>query len=110
LQSLLTNYFYPQQKLVFKVRDGAKIIKKNDPAATPPRRAQQHPNLPPPAKANLTRTYLDINPAALQRQIHALMNELLTLAITKAGPKRKALPTQTPANEATNQLARASGT
>ena len=110
LQSLLTNYFYPQQKLVFKVRDGAKITKKHDTAATPHRRAQAHPNLPTTAKANLTRTYLDINPAALQRQIQTLMTELLTLAITKAAPKRKALPTQAPANEATNQLPRASGT
>ena len=61
------------------------------------------------AKADLTRTYLDINPAALQRQIQALMNELLTLAITKAGPPRKAPPTRAPANPTTNQLSRASG-
>src|SRR5208283_4673666 len=46
LQSLLTNYFYPQQKLVLKVRDGAKITKKHDTATTPHRRAQAHPNLP----------------------------------------------------------------
>ena len=110
LQSLLTNYFYPQQKLIFKVRDGAKITKKHDTAATPHRRAQAHPNLPTTAKATLTATYLDINPAALQRQIQALMNELLTLAITKAGPQRKAPPTRAPANQATNQLSRASGT
>ena len=110
VQSLLTNYFYPQQKLVYKVRDGAKITKKHDTATTPHRRAQAHPNLPTTAKANLTRTYLDSNPAALQRQIQALMNELLTLAITKAGPQRKAPPTQAPANQATNQLSRASGT
>jgi transposase InsO family protein len=110
LQSLLTNYFYPQQKLVSKVRDGAKITKKHDTATTPHRRAQAHPNLPTTAKANLTRTYLDSNPAALQRQIQALMNELLTLAITKAGPQRKAPPTRAPANQATNQLSRASGT
>jgi Integrase core domain len=110
LQSLLTNYFYPQQKLVFKVRDGAKITKKHDTAATPHRRAQAHPNLPTTAKATLTATYLDINPAALQRQIQALMTELLTLAITKAGPTRKAPPMRAPASEATNQLSRASGT
>ncbi|MDT7719527.1 MAG: hypothetical protein QOE94_538 [Mycobacterium sp.] len=110
LQSLLTNYFYPQQKLVYKVRDGAKITKKHDTATTPHRRAQARPNLPTTAKANLTRTYLDSNPAALQRQIQALMNELLTLAITKAGPQRKAPPTRAPANQATNQLSRASGT
>jgi hypothetical protein len=39
-----------------------------------------------------------------------LMNELLTLAITKVGPQRKAPPTRAPANQATNQLSRASGT
>jgi hypothetical protein len=109
-QSLLSNYFYPQQKLVYKVRDGAKITKKHDTAATPHRRAQAHQNLPTTAKADLTRTYLDINPAALQRQIQALMTELLTLAITKAGPTRKASPMRAPASEATNHLSRASGT
>ena len=109
LQALLSNFFYPQQKLVFKARDGAKIVKKHDTAATPQQRAQAHPNLPTTAKADLTRAYLDINPAALQRHIQALVNELLTLAITKAGPKRKAPPKKAPANEATNQLIRASG-
>ncbi|MDT5318836.1 MAG: hypothetical protein QOD88_1358 [Mycobacterium sp.] len=110
LQSLLTNYFYPQQKLVYKVRDGAKITKKHDTAATPHRRAQAHPNLPTTAKATLTATYLDINPAALQRQIQTLITELVTVAITKAGPTRKAPPMRASANQATNQLSRASGT
>ena len=109
LQSLVSNYFYPQQKLVYKARDGAKVIKKYDTAATPQQRAQAHPNLPTTAKADLTRTYLDINPAALQRHIQALINELVTLTVTKAGPKRKAPPKQASANNATNQLTRASG-
>ena len=108
-QSLLSNYFYPQQKLVYKARDGAKVIKKYDTAATPQQRAQAHPNLPTTAKADLTRTYLDINPAALQRHIQALINELVTLTVTKAGPKPKAPPKQASANDATNQLTRASG-
>ena len=109
LQSSLSNYFYPQQKLVYKARDGAKIIKKHDTAATPRQRAQAHPNLPTTAKADLTRTYLDINPAALQRHIQTLVNDLLTLSITKAGPNRKAPPKQASANNTTNQLTRASG-
>ena len=109
LQSLLSNYFYPQQKLVYKARNGAKVIKKYDTAATPQQRAQAHPNLPTTAKTDLTRTYLDINPAALQRHIQALINELVTLTVTKAGPKRKAPPNQASANDATNQLTRASG-
>jgi transposase InsO family protein len=109
LQSQLGNYFFPQQKLVSKVRDGARITKKHDTAASPHSRAQAHPNLPTTAKADLTRTYLGINPAALQRQIQALMSELLTLAITKAGPQPKAAPTPAPANPATNPFSRASG-
>ena len=43
LQSKLTNYFYPQQKLISKVRDGAKVSKKYDKAATPFHRAIDHP-------------------------------------------------------------------
>ena len=109
LQALLSNFFYPQQKLVYKAREGAKIVNKHDTAATPHQRAQLHPNLPTTAKADLTRAYLDINPAALQRHIQALVNELLTLTVTKAGPKRKASPKKAPANDATNQLTRASG-
>src|SRR5208337_845025 len=35
LQSKLTNYFYPQQKLVSKTRVGAKVTKKYDTATTP---------------------------------------------------------------------------
>jgi hypothetical protein len=30
LQSMMTNYFLPQQKLISKVRDGAKVTKKYD--------------------------------------------------------------------------------
>jgi hypothetical protein len=35
LQSQIGNHFYPQQKLISKVRDGAKISKKYNTAATP---------------------------------------------------------------------------
>ena len=98
LQSLLSNYFYPQQKLVFKARDGAKVIKKHDTAATPHRRAQAHPNLPTTAKADLTRTYLDINPAALQRHIQALLNELAHL-----DHHQSRTPTQSPTHADTSK-------
>jgi hypothetical protein len=40
LQSQLTNYFLPQQKLVSKIRDGAKVTKTYD-RPTPQRRAEQ---------------------------------------------------------------------
>jgi hypothetical protein len=42
LQSQLTNYFLPQQKLLAKVRDGAKVTKTYNQPTTPQRRAEQH--------------------------------------------------------------------
>ena len=42
LQSLIGNHFYPQQKLVSKVRDGAKIAKKYDTVQTPHARVIAH--------------------------------------------------------------------
>jgi alkanesulfonate monooxygenase SsuD/methylene tetrahydromethanopterin reductase-like flavin-dependent oxidoreductase (luciferase family) len=70
----------PNRNSSLKSATGENYPKKHDNAATPHRRAQAHPNLPTTAKATLTATYFDINPAALQRHIQALMNELLTLA------------------------------
>ena len=45
LHSKLTNYFYPQQKLISKIRDGAKVSKKYDTATTPFRRAIGHQSI-----------------------------------------------------------------
>jgi hypothetical protein len=84
LQSKLTNYFYPQQKLISKVRQGAKVSKKHDEAATPFHRAIDHPTMTVERIVGLTRTYSLINPAAAQRQIQALTAQLFTLATSKA--------------------------
>ncbi|MGH3562783.1 MAG: integrase catalytic domain-containing protein [Mycobacterium sp.] len=108
LQSLLTNYFYPQQKLVSKVRAGAKVSKKYDRATTPHRRAERHDAVCDEDKAILANTYTDINPAAVQRQIQALTTELLTITTSKAGPANKAPATRASSDEATNQTSRAS--
>jgi hypothetical protein len=112
LQSQLTNYFYPQQKLISKVRTGAKVSKKYDTATTPHRRAEAHPKVIAEDKAILADTYTNINPAAVQRRIQALTSELLALTTSKAGPSRKAPVTTTSSrastNESTNQTSRAS--
>jgi hypothetical protein len=108
LQSKLTNYFYPQQKLVSKVRVGAKITKKYDTATTPHHRAENHDAVAGEDKAILTDTYAGINPAAVQRQIQALTSELLTLTTSKAGPRPKARPTRASVDESTNRSTRAS--
>ncbi len=109
VQSKLTNYFYPQQKLISKVRKGAKVSKKHDTAATPFHRAIDHPTMTVQRIVALTRTYSLINPAAAQRQIQALTAQLLTMTTSKAGPTTKAqLPKRARSHEATNPPSRAS--
>ena len=109
LQSMLANYFYPQQKLISKVRDGAKVSRKYDTATTPFRRAVDHQSITDDRKVALARTHALINPAAMQRQIQTLTAQLLTLTTSKTGPKTKApVPTRAPSNEATNPPSRAS--
>jgi hypothetical protein len=57
----------------------------------------------------LTRTYSLINPAATQRQIHALTAQLLTMTTSKAAPTTKAqVPKRARSHEATNPPSRAS--
>jgi hypothetical protein len=112
LQSQLTNYFSPQQKLVSKVRDGAKVIKRYDVATTPYRRADAHASVTTDVKAQLAEIYMGINPAAVQRQIHALTAELLTHVTNKARatgtPCSQAAITRASQDESTNQTSRAS--
>jgi hypothetical protein len=109
LQSKLTNYFYPQQKLISKVRKGAKVSKKHDTAATPFHRAIDHPTTTVERVVALTRTYSLINPAATQRQLQALTAQLLTLTTTKAGNTAQAqVNKRARLREATNPPTRAS--
>ncbi|MDI9941552.1 transposase family protein [Rhodococcus sp. IEGM 1351] len=108
LQSQLANYFCPQQKLVSKVRTGAKVAKKYDTATTPHRRAEHHKAVGKHDKEILADTYTGINPAAVQRQIQALTTELLTIATNKAGPAKGRPSTRALSNESTNQTSRAS--
>jgi hypothetical protein len=111
-QSLMTNYFGPQQKLISKVRRGAKITKTYDTATTPHQRAQASPAVTNPAKVTLAATYADLNPAALRRKIQALSFELLVLTKAKRAarmqPPLPARPKRAFSDAATNQATRAS--
>ncbi len=91
LQSKMTNYFLPQQKLVSKVRDGAKITKKYDMPSTPQRRAERHLTVSDHDKTIMADTLTGLNPAAIQRQIQALTAELLTLD-DQQGPSTRQAP------------------
>lgn len=109
LQSKLTNYFQPQQKLISKVRTGAKVSKKHDKATTPFHRAISHPDLTVDRIVGLKRTYSLINPAATGRQIQALTTQLFTLATSKAQAGAPAPVTKRArSREATNPPSRAS--
>jgi hypothetical protein len=87
LQSLMTNYFLPQQKLISKVRHGAKITKKYDRPTTPHRRAERHTGVSTHDKTIMKATFVELNPAAIGRQIQALTAELLTLTTSKAAAR-----------------------
>ena len=112
LQGLIGNHFYPQQKLTFKVRDGAKITKKYDAATTPYGRTIAHTDVKALPKRRLRAQHASFNPAAVQRQIQALADELLTLATAKGQPTSKpavtAAGTRTFSGEATKQRSRTS--
>ena len=109
LQSKLTNYFYPQQKLISKVRAGAKVSKKHDTATTPFHRAINHPTMTVERIVALKRTYSLINPAATQRQVQALTAQLFTLATSKAAPGTEPqMNKRARLREATNPPSRAS--
>ena len=108
LQRLLTNHFGPQQKLISKERNGAKITKKYDKPATPFQRALTDKSAVTKAvKTNLKAENKPLNPAALQRQMQALAAELLTLTTSKQGPKPQPA-IRAKSNDSTKNASRAS--
>ena len=90
------SHFYPQQKLLSKHRQGAKVIKKFDVVTTPYRRATGRLEVTAAAKARLVGIDAELNPAALQRQVQALTSELLNLTTSQAA-KRPIPQAQAPA-------------
>lgn len=89
LDAVFTNYFLPQQKLVFKQRNGAKVTKRYDTATTPHQRAIAHEAVRNRPKITMNAQFKRLKPAALSRQILALTGELETLAQAKKAPRSK---------------------
>lgn len=123
LISRLHNLFTPQQKLKTKTRQGAKVTKTYDKAATPlTRLTRDHPGLLHPVDAHvLTHEHTNLNPAQVRRDIDLIQANLLELARRRGiiTTRRKAnatylnrtkMPTTTRAssNEATKRTTRAS--
>jgi hypothetical protein len=108
LQRLLTNHFGPQQKLLAKVRTGAKISKTYDRPATPFQRVLADTGtVSRDVKTRLRRENKPLNPAAIQRQMQALGAELLALTTVKQGTKPQPAIRAKP-NDSTKQPRRAS--
>jgi hypothetical protein len=69
LLNLYLNFFQPVRKLIGKERDGAKVRKRYDQAATPYQRVLAAGVLDTPTRAQLERTYQALNPVGLRRAI-----------------------------------------
>ena len=86
--------------------------KKYDKATTPHRRADRHEVVAAEDKNILADTYRDLNPAAIQRQIQSLTEQLLAITTSKTGPHRKpsthARTKRASAHESTTPATRAS--
>lgn len=108
LHSMLGNHFHPQQKLITKVRTGAKVAKKHDQATTPYRRVLASDTITDDRKVALTRMHVLINPAATQRRIQQLSDQLLTLTEHKTKSKRARTSKRASPDEATKPPTRAS--
>lgn len=89
LDGVFTNYYLPQQKLVFKQRKGAKATKRHDTALTPHQRAIAHPKVGEGSIISMNAVFEKIKPAVLSRQILALTGELKILAQAKEAPRAK---------------------
>jgi len=77
LQSHLNNYFLPQQKLISKVRDGATVTKGCDPPDNPAPARGRAQERQQGRQGDHERDTGGTDPAAIQRQIQALTQELL---------------------------------
>jgi hypothetical protein len=87
----LLNYFLPVIKLASKTRVGSKVRKVYDKPASPCQRLLASPDLPDPAKAELTRRYQRYNPVVLQQEVHRAVQALMELNRRKALTRHQSL-------------------
>lgn len=89
LDRVFTNYLLPQQKLVFKQRNGSKVTKRYDMATTPHQRAIADKNMRKRPIIQMNAEFKRIKPAALSRHILVLTGQLETLALAKKPAEAK---------------------
>jgi hypothetical protein len=87
LLALYTNFFQPLRKVIQKEREGAKVTKRYDQAATPYQRLLASGVLSPTEEAKLARLYPVLNPLHLRQRIDAALEALLPLGEPHWGAK-----------------------
>ena len=97
LDRIYTNYLLAQQKLVSKVRHGAKVTKRHDRAATPFTRAIARRELTAASRTTMEATMAAVRPGDLYRAIQELTTRLERMALSKAPARLRA-----PVNRAFN--------
>ncbi len=71
---LYVNFFQPSLKLIYKSRDGAKVIKKYDKAKTPYQRIMNSPHVLEVIKSDLKKEFESLDPVFLLKEIKKLQN------------------------------------
>jgi hypothetical protein len=89
LDRVFTNYLLPQQKLVFKQRNGAKVTKRYDTATTPHQRSITRHDMHKRPITQMNAEFTQLKPATLSHNILALTGELETLALAKKPARMK---------------------
>ncbi len=90
LHSRLLNYLYPSQRLLEKIRRGAKVSKRYDAPASPYQRLLASEGLSEPQKQWLQLEYSQLQPLQLSRQIGRLQDQLIAMASGKGIPAPEA--------------------
>jgi len=76
-----TNFFLPQTKLISKIREDSKIIKKYEKPKTPYQRVLDSDDISTETKEELTKLYLTLKPIAIKQEMMSLTNRLSKIAI-----------------------------
>jgi len=82
---LFVNFFQPSFKLISKTREGAKVIKKYHPPATPCERLLEHQDVSDECKERLRQTLTALDPVRLLSEIREAQRVLAQLEVGAAG-------------------------
>ena len=74
------HYFQPSFKLVEKIRDGARVIKRYSPPATPCNRVMQHDEISARVKKELRECRTGLSPVALLRSIREAQSAMAAMS------------------------------